>query len=81
MNMETINKQLNPFILNVIKNDNQIKALNKCLDDLFRLNIPKYEISTEGEFIVENNDRFNELVSKIHEQIELRQQQIIHFYN
>ena len=72
---------LSPVVLEAIKNDAQIKALNQRMNDLYKYSTPKYVMQTNGEINAVNSKEFDEAVSKIIEQIELRQQQIMSAYN
>jgi hypothetical protein len=72
---------LSPVVLKAIQNDAQIKALNQRMNDLYKYSTPKYVMQTNGEVNPVNSKEFDEAVSKIVEQIELRQQQIMYAYN
>lgn len=72
---------LSPVVLEAIQNDAQIKALNQRVNDLYRYSTPKYVMQTNGEINAVNSKEFDEEVSKIVEQIKLRQQQIMFAYN
>lgn len=74
-------RMLSPVVLEAILNDDQIKALNQRMNDLYKYSTPKYVMQTNGEVNAVNSKEFDEAVAKIVEQIELRQQQIISAYN
>ena len=74
-------RMLSPVVLEAIQNDAQIKALNQRMNDLYKYSTPKYVIQTSGEINAVNSKQFDEVVAKIVEQIELRQQQIMSAYN
>ena len=74
-------RMLSPVVLEAIQNDAQIKALNQRMNDLYKYSTPKYVMQTNGEVNAINSKEFDEAVSKIVEQIELRQQQIMSVYN
>jgi ribosome biogenesis protein Nip4 len=73
-------KLLNKEIIGVITSDTQIKAFNQMMNDLYMRSVPKYTIKVSGELEVLYSKQFNDLVTTIAEQIELRQQQIIFNY-
>ena len=74
-------RMLSPVVLEAIQNDAQIKALNQRMNDLYKYSTPKYVLQPNGEINAVNSKQFDEAVSKIVEQIELRQQQIMSAYN
>jgi ribosome biogenesis protein Nip4 len=73
-------KLFNKEIIEVITSDTQIKAFNQMMNDLYMRSVPKYTIKVSGELEVLYSKQFNDLVTTIAEQIELRQQQIIFNY-
>ena len=74
-------RMLSPVVLDAIQNDAQIKALNQRMNDLYKYSTPIYVMQTNGEINAVNSKEFDEAVSKIIEQIELRQKQIMSAYN
>lgn len=68
-------------VMKSLHGDAQLKALNQRLDDLYRYSSPKYVTQTNGEINAVNSKEFDEAVTKIVKQIELRQQRIMSAYN
>ncbi len=75
------NNVLSPVVVEVLQNDTHLKELYKRLGEVHSKAFPIVVQVSPTEFKTSYSDEFNELIAKIHQQINFRQEQILSFYN
>lgn len=80
-NPNCINIVLSPVVVEALQSDKHLVELYKRLNELHSKAIPKVIQVSPTEFKAAYGDEFNELVAKIHQEINFRQEQIMSFYN
>lgn len=80
-NPNCINIVLSPVVVEAIQNDKHLKELYKRLGEIHSKAFPIVVQVSPNEFKASYGDDFNELIAKIHQEINFRQEQIVSFYN
>ena len=74
------NNALSPVVVEALQNDTHLKELYKRLGEVHS-KFPIVVQVSPTEFKASYSDEFNELIAKIHQEINFRQEQILSFYN
>ncbi len=80
-NPNCINIVLSPVVVEALQDDKHLKELYKRLGEIHSKAFPIVVQVSPTEFKASYGDDFNELIAKIHQEINFRQEQIVSFYN
>lgn len=69
------------IVINAIQRDSVINKLLERINKFYQGAAPAYIIGIDGSIICKYDDDFNKIIKELKEQIELRRQQIISFYD
>ena len=75
------NNVLSPVVVEVLQNDTHLKELYKRLGEIHSKEFPIVVQVSPNEFKASYSDEVNELIDKLHQEINFRQEQILSFYN
>ena len=75
------NRVLSPVVVEALQNDKHLKELYKRLGEIHSKAFPIVVQVSPTVFKASYGDEFNELIEKIHQEINFRQEQIVSFYN
>ena len=75
------NNVLSPVVVEALQNDTHLKELYKRLGEVHSKAFPIVVQVSPTEFKASYSDEFNEVIAKIHQEINFRQEQILSYYN
>ena len=75
------NNVLSPVVVEALKSDAHLKELYNRLSEIHSKAFPIVVQVSPTEFKASYSDEVNELIGKVHQEINFRQEQIISFYN
>lgn len=75
------NNVLSPVVVDALQSDTYLKELCKRLAEIHSKAFPIVVQVSPTEFKASYSDEVNELIGKVHQEINFRQEQILSFYN
>ena len=75
------NNVLSPVVVEALQSDAHLKELYKRLSEIHLKAFPIVVQVSPTEFKASYSDEVNELIAKVHQEINFRQEQILSFYN